>query len=159
MYKERIQPSIYFLCKEKGSFISLTKIDYEQIQSMVEIALIDLASVQEWENKAVKGSGQWNALYKLYYDVLHQLAEVFIHFDKIKVKSHECLFAYLCEKHPELELDWNFFEKIRTKRNGALYYGALITYKNWKEVELQFNLYIKKLKEEIERKLKDKNSS
>jgi hypothetical protein len=155
MYKERTQSSIYFLCKEKGSLISLTKIDREQIQSMVRIALTDLASVQEWKNKAVKGSGQWNALYKLHYDILHQLAEAFIYFDKIKVKSHECLFTYLCEKHPELELDWNFFEKIRTKRNGALYYGTLITYKNWKEVELQFNLYIKKLKEEIKRKIRE----
>lgn len=154
MRKERTQLSIYTLCAEGGSFMPLAKIDQKQIQSMVKIALTDFISAQEWIKKAPKESGQWNALYKLHYDVLHQLTEAFIHFDKIKVKSHECLFAYLCEKHSELELDWGFFEKIRTKRNGTLYYGDIITYSDWKEIELQINLYIRTLKRAIEEKLK-----
>ena len=38
------------------------------------------------------------------------------------------------------------------------YYGTPISSEDWKEVGLQFNLYIKKLKEEIERKLKSHQS-
>jgi len=72
----------------------------------------------------------------------------------VKSFNHKCLFAYLCVKHPELELDWNFFEKIRTIRNGIHYYGIAISQKDWKEVELQMNLYIKLLKKAVEDKLK-----
>jgi hypothetical protein len=89
----------------------------------------------------------------MYYDVLHQLAEVFIRFEKVKVRNHLCLFAYLVVKHPELELNWDFFEKVRTKRNGINYYGTLVTEKDWKEVALEFQLNIKLLKENIEEKL------
>ncbi|MDI6737265.1 MAG: hypothetical protein QME12_01990 [Nanoarchaeota archaeon] len=30
----------------------------------------------------------------------------------------------------ELLLDWNFLEKIRTKRNGSIYYGSPISYED-----------------------------
>ena len=42
---------------------------------------------------------------------------------------------------------------MRTKRNGINYYGAPIDYNDWKEAKIQFILYTKKLKEEIEKKL------
>lgn len=71
--------------------------------------------------------------------------------EKIKSDNHQCLFAYLCHHHPELELNWDFLEKIRTKRNGINYYGMPISFKDWKEIELQLKLYIKKLKEEIQK--------
>jgi len=32
--------------------------------------------------------------------------------------------------------------------------GAPVNFDDWKEVELQFNLYIKKIKEEINKKIK-----
>jgi len=100
-----------------------------------------------------KQSNQWSSVYKLYYDALHELAESFLQFDKIKIDNHQCLFAYLCEKHPDSEFSWDFFEKVRTKRNGINYYGTPVAYEDWKEVEIQFNLYIKKLREEIRKKL------
>ena len=93
-------------------------------------------------------------MYKLYYDVLHELAESLLRFDRIKIDNHQCLFAYLCEKHPELEFNWDFFEKIRTKRNGINYYGSPVNGNDWKEVELQTILYIRKLREEIEKKVR-----
>jgi len=79
--------------------------------------------------------------------------------DKIKSRNHLCLFAYLCEKYPALELDWNFFEKIRTKRNGIAYYGAPVNDKDWKEATVQFQLYIDLLKKEIKQGLERGRSS
>ena len=83
-----------------------------------------------------KKSNQWSSAYKLHYDALHELVGAFLRFDKIKSDNHQCLFAYLCEKHLELEFNWDFFEKIRTKRNGINYYGKPVTYEDWKEVAL-----------------------
>jgi hypothetical protein len=90
----------------------------------------------------------------MYYDVLHQLVEAYLRFENIKVKNHLCLFVYLCVKHSELELNWDFFEKVRTKRNGIQYYGSLVTEKDWKEVTLEFDLTISLLKRKIEEKIK-----
>src|SRR3989338_3862517 len=120
--------------------------DAEKIESMVSIANADVEAANSIRKNLPKQSSQWNSVYKLYYDALHELVESFLNFEKIKIDNHQCLFEYMCEKHPELEFSWDFFEKVRTKRNGINYYGITVSFDDWKEVELQFNLYIKKLK-------------
>ena len=92
-------------------------------------------------------------LYIDYYDALHILAEAFLQFENRKIANHQCLFAFLCKNHPELEFDWYFFEEIRFNRNGAHYYGKKITYEDWEKAKLKFNLYISALKKEIEKRL------
>ncbi len=153
MRKERTLQGICLACKEEGSFVPLARTNQEEIRSMVRIAQMDLASAKELAKIASPESDMWNALYKLYYDVLHLLAEAFVRFDKIKARTHECLFAHLCEEHPELELHWDFLERIRTKRNGTLYYSRPVTYQDWKETNLQMELYINTLNEAIKEKL------
>lgn len=95
----------------------------------------------------------------MYYDAFHSLAEIIGRFDKIKIANHQCLFAYLCKTHEELELNWDFFEKIRTKRNGIMYYGSPATYEDWKEIEVQIQVYIITLKNHINGKLGIKEKS
>lgn len=153
MRKERTISNVYLACQEEGSFRQLERVDIDQMRDLLKVALLDFSAAQEWSAKTPQQSGQWNALYKLFYDVLHALSEAFVAFDALKIKTHECLFTYLCEKHPELELDWNFFERVRTKRNGTQYYGQPATYRDWKEIEVQMLLYIKTLKKAIEEKL------
>jgi len=138
----------YGYCLSEGEVNSRQEIDEDIIKVCLNIAEEDLLSAKDAIVKK-----RWNSAYKLYYDVIHQLAEAFIHLDGIKIKTHLCLFVYLCIKHPELDFDWDFFERIRTKRNGINYYGTPVSFNDWKEVELQFNLYIQKLKEEIKNKL------
>jgi len=75
--------------------------------------------------------------------------------DKVKSQNHQCLFSYLCAKHPELELDWGFFEKIRTKRNGVHYYGNPISKNDWKEIELQLGLYVNTILAALESRMKN----
>lgn len=139
--------------KKEGRFIVTEGIDLENIKSTLFIAEGDIESAGSLKKNLPKESRQWNSVYKLYYDALHELAEAFLRFDKVKIDNHQALFAYLCEKHPELELSWDFFEKLRTKRNGINYYGSPINYQDWKEVEIQFKLYLNKIKEEIKKKI------
>ena len=94
-------------------------------------------------------------VYTLHYEAMRICAEAFLISDKIMSQNHQCLFAYLCMKHPELKLNWDFFEKIRTKRNGVNYYGEQVSHDEWKEAELQFTLYISALKKEINKRLSD----
>lgn len=148
MPKSKTVNECYDLCLTKGFFENVSEINIKKIETNLIIAQEDLASAQD----ALKNK-RWNSGYKLFYDVLHILVEAYLCFDKIKSLNHQCLFAYLCTKHPQLEFDWNFFEKIRTKRNGINYYGQAVNQEDWKSVELQFNVYISTLKKEIRKKL------
>ncbi|MDP2907543.1 MAG: hypothetical protein Q8O03_06385 [Nanoarchaeota archaeon] len=140
-------------CKKEGKVIPTAEIDLERIRSTLIIAESDIESGKTLKKELEKDSNQWSSVYKLYYDALHELAEAFLRFDKIKTDNHQCLFAYLYEKHPELEFSWDFLEKVRTKRNGINYYGIPVRYEDFKKIELQISLYINKLKEEIKKKL------
>ncbi len=148
------QRDAFFRCKKEGKFIITEGADLEKIRSTLIIAEGDVEAGKFLKDNLPKDSNQWNSIYKLYYDALHELVEAFLRFDRIKSDNHQCLFAYLCEKHPELDFSWDFFEKVRTKRNGINYYGTPVRYDDWKEVELQFNLYLNRLKQEIEKKIK-----
>jgi len=92
-------------------------------------------------------------IYTLHYDAFHQFTDALLRFDRIKSTNHQCLFAYLCEKHPALDLDWGFLEELRTKRNGVHYHGTPVKYAEWKKKEIQINLYINTLKKAVEEKL------
>ncbi len=141
-------------CKIEGKFIVVEGADMARIMAMLTIADGDVEAAEIVK----KNSGRWNSIYKLYYDALHVLVEAFLQLEKIKIDNHQCLFAYLCEKHPELYFNWEFFEKARTKMNGINYYGTPVDSKDWKEVEIPFRLYIKKLQDEIKKKLKVKST-
>ncbi|MFA5887302.1 MAG: hypothetical protein WC852_01150 [Candidatus Nanoarchaeia archaeon] len=141
-------------CKKEGKFIESDFVDIHKIKSTLDIAEGDISSANRLIADIPKNSIEWNSVYKLYYDALHELAESFLRFDRVKIDNHQCLFAYLCETHPELDFNWDFFEIVRTKRNGIHYYGTPVSFDDWKSVELQFRLYFSKLKEEIRNKLK-----
>jgi len=133
----------------------LTLADTDLIKSMFDSAMDDLYAVDKSRANAAKDGREWNTIFKNTYDVLHALAEALIQFDKIKAKTHECLFAYLCEKHPGLDFDWKTLDNMRLARNGSVYYGRPATYGTWKLFELQFKLYIDALKKSVDNKLKN----
>ena len=152
------QKEAFSKCEKWGKFIIVEEIGKERIESTLLIAEADVESANLIKKTLPNKSSQWNSVYKLYYDALHELAESFLRLEKVKIDSHQCLFAYLCEKHPELEFSWDFFEKVRTKRNGINYYGTPVSFDDWKEVELQFDLYIRKIKGEIKKNVDEKGS-
>jgi uncharacterized protein (UPF0332 family) len=139
----------YDMCVAEGVIIPIHDVDYAILKASMHIVEEDLLNAQDAITKK-----RWNSAYKTYYDVLHQLAEAYLKLESIKIKTHLCLFAYLCVKHPELELNWNFFEKVRTKRNGIHYYAHPVTEEDWKDAALEFKLYINLFRRKLEEKIK-----
>ncbi len=142
MIKEKNLHSVYDVCTAEGSFLPQVKVDLSLITTIMETAMNDFAAAKDLRKQAKPESNHWNSIYKLHYDVFHQLAEALIYFDKMKVKTHECLFAYLCQRYPGLEFSWEFLEQLRIKRNRSIYYGEPLKYMEWKNIELQLQLYI-----------------
>ncbi len=146
----------YDSCIADGYIKKLSVINKERIRSLLKNSAISSESANALAMTMKPEDEKWMTVYTLYYDSLRICAEAFLLFDKISSSNHLCLFAALCTQHPELELDWDFFEKIRTKRNGVNYYGEQVSYDEWKEAELQFTLYISALKKEIDKRLSNK---
>lgn len=149
----RNKNDVYDRCNAEGNIMHLESVDIGRIKTNLRIAEEDLESAKDTLSKK-----RWNSAYKMYYDVLHELVEAYLAFDKIKSSNHQCLFSYLCVKHPELELSWDLFEKIRTKRNGINYYSTPVTQLDWKEIEFQINLYIQCIKKAVADKIKEFNA-
>ncbi len=145
----------YDYCLAEGHVRIINEINHDKIKSIVENADTSVKLAEIISKNIDKNGLEWVGVYVNYYEALRMLTEAFLEFDKISISNHQCLFAYLCTKHEELELDFGFFEKIRTKRNGSNYYGEKILHKDWKEVELQMKIYVSTLKKVIQEKLKN----
>jgi len=152
-FLERTLNQIYTQCQINNQFVSIKTVDKREISSILCVSKIKIEVAELLIKNIDKTSDKWLVVYELYYDALRELVEAFLISDRIKVLNHQCLFAYLCYPHPELELDWRFLEKLRIKRNGIEYYGTIIDYNNFKEIELQLKLYIKLIRDNITKNL------
>ncbi len=138
----------YDHCLVEGNILPLEEFSAERMANSLRIIVEDLSNAQDAVAKK-----RWTSAFKIYYDVLHRLVESLLLFDKIKTKNDLSLFTYFCCKYPELELDWDFFERVRAKRNSIEDSATIVSERDWKEVELQFKLYISSLKKEMEEKV------
>ena len=144
----------YKLCISTGS-IKEKLVDVELIKSLKDTAERGLRFIKEKSKDIPKNSSDWTFVFRDYYESLRGLIEAFLLFDKITAENHQCKNAYMCFKHPELELGWNFLETVRLKRNAINYRGQLLKYDDWDKLNMQFDLHINKLVIEIEKKLRE----
>ncbi len=143
----------YDLCLSSGKFKEKI-MDVELIKSLKTVAEKGLEFIKRKSTDIPKDSTDWTFVFRDHYESLRGLIEAYLLFDGIEADNHQCKNAYLCLKHPELEMDWDFLETIRLKRNAINYRGKLLTYEDWKDFKLRFELCINTLKKEVEKKLK-----
>ncbi len=141
---------VYDHCVAEGNILPLEDFSPDLILRFGRIIEEDLLTAQDAVAKK-----RWTSTFKLFYGVLRQLVESLLLFDKVKTKNDLSLFTDLCCKHPELELDWDFFERVRIKKMVIENEATPLSEKEWKEVELQFKLYISSLKREVGRKMSE----
>ncbi len=173
----------YDFCLAQGNLKNLEEINFEKINSLLKNADINLSSAQILIKSLNQNSSEWLNVFTLSYEAFRIYAEALLLFQKISSSNHLCVFSALCLKYPELELDWYFLERIRTKRHGLNYYGESIivsdinlctichlllgedilfciniyvfefSYQDWKSVALQLELYLSLLRKEVEKRL------
>jgi len=142
----------YRLCMARGKFKEKT-IDVELIKSIKKVAEQGLEFIKDKSKDIPKDSPDWTFVFRDYYESLRGLIEAYLLFDGIEADSHQCKNAYICFKHPELELDWEFLETIRLKRNAINYRGQFLKFEDWKIFKLRFELHINLLNGKIEERL------
>ena len=145
----------YKLCTNQGC-IKEKLTDTELIISLKLVAEKGLEFINKQAKDIPKESTDWTFVFRDYYESLRGLIEAYLLFDGVEAENHQCKNAYLCFKHPELDLSWEFLETIRLKRNAINYRGQLLNYDGWKELKLNFELHIKAIRKELEKKLENK---
>ncbi len=136
----------------KQGLFEEANIDKYEVQKVMRFAIED----HEYSKKLRKEKdANWRVIFNIHYDVLRELCDQLIRFHKQKISNHRGLFAFIIINFPDLELDWKYFEMIRLIRNQNKYEGRDITMAMWKQLELQFDVYVSTLKKEIEKRLKE----
>ena len=153
MPKQKTLEQAYDFCLADGRFRKLDQVNVEKINALAANAAIHHRSAKIIAGAIDKNAKEWMDVYTLKYEALRTYAEALLLLEKVDTLNHQCLFSALLIHYPHLDLDWNFFEKVRTKRNGINYYGESVGYGDWKEVEVQMNLYLLTLQKETEKKL------
>jgi uncharacterized protein (UPF0332 family) len=149
MPKHKTLEQTYDSCLADGLIRNIQSVNHEKIHSLAQNAQININSAEILAKSLSKDKKEWLNVFTLHYEALRIYAEALLLSKMIQSNNHQCLFSALCTKFPDLELDWNFFESVRTKRNGVNYYGELITYVNWKQIEIQMKLYLSTLHKEV----------
>jgi len=148
----------YDVCLANGMFKEKNSVDFELIKSLREMAEKGLEFIKKKSKDIKKDSTDWTFVFRDYYESLRELIEAFLLFDQIEADSHQCKNAYICAKHPELDIDWEFLETARLKRNAINYKGQLLTYDDWNKLNIQFELHISALIKELDQRLGQTNS-
>jgi hypothetical protein len=143
---------VYDDCCASGLIREKDIVDYELIRSLLISAEKERMMLKDAE-KVINCNF---VLFNLYYDVLRKLISAFLLFERIKSENHQCLNAYLCIKHPDLDIDWKMLETFRGLRNGINYEGKDISRDEWLEQKPCLEVYIRTFVKAVSEKLKTK---
>lgn len=143
----------YRTCLSTGKFKEKA-VDIELIKSLALVAEKGIDFIARKSADIPHDSTDWTFVFRDYYEGLRGLIEAYLLFDGIQADNHQCNNAFLCFKHPDLDLNWEFLETIRLKRNAVNYRGHLLNYADWALFKLNFELHVSALKKEIETKLR-----
>lgn len=150
MVREKTPKEVFEELSAKGEY-GEAHLDKAEIGKCMRMALEDYdygKSLRKLPNQ------NWRVIFNVHYDAIRELCDQLMRFKFQKTGNHRGLFAFIVLEFPELDMDWNFLESIRTIRNQNKYRGADITREMWKRSELGIDLYISILKKELEKRLK-----
>ena len=149
MLKNRTPQEVYNSLSEEGAYEE-AGLDKDEL---IKIKMLTLQDYEYGRTLRKMANPNWRVIFNIHYDVVRELCNILIRFKRQKTSNHQGLFAFVILHFSDLELDWIFFETIRTMRNNNKYQGIDISEKSWKTIEFQLDMYVKALKEGIEKRL------
>ncbi|MDI6737641.1 MAG: hypothetical protein QME12_03935 [Nanoarchaeota archaeon] len=150
MPREKTPKEVFEGLSSKGEY-GEAHLDRAEIEKSMRMALEDYdygKSLRKLPNQNRR------VIFNIHYDALRELCDQLMRFKLQKTSNHHGLFAFIILEFPEMVLDWDFFESIRTIRNQNKYRGADITMEMWKKSQMGIDPYISALRKELEKRLK-----
>ena len=101
-----------------------------------------------------KRQGEYPSLYlEGHYETIKELCTAILALDGWKALNHECLFAYLKNKRPDIEIDFEFLLDLKDTRNSIDYRGVKVSPGIWNQNKMRIRLTIKALAEYVRKRL------
>jgi len=154
MTKIKELDEVYDSCIADGYLYNLKEADPERAKTLLENAEHDIDTLKE-VIPIMEKMKNYNLIWSSRYEIIRQLIDGILLMEKIKSDNHQCLFAYICLKHKDWDIDWETIETMRLLRNRVHYDGRQIPGETWKEYKLKLDVYtrtfIKILKEKLKR--------
>jgi hypothetical protein len=122
-------------------------VDQDVILARLRIAKEVLASAKDAIDEK-----RFTAATLLYHDAIAFFGRALLACDGLSAKDEESLFACVCMRYEDLELDWQVFERLRTTVHNVNS-GKETTLQAWKEFELPCFLYVKVLHGAVEKRI------
>ena len=144
---------VYNQCVAEGNLQEPEEIDIEKVKSLLDNAEQDLDTLKDTV-PIMEKKKNFSLIWKSQYEILRQLVQGILLLEKIRSKNHQCLYAYICTKHREWDIDWKTIETMRLLRNGVHYEGRPVSADVWKEYKLKFDVYIRTFIRILREKLK-----
>jgi len=152
MSKVKNLDEVYNQCVAEGNLQEPEDVDIEKAKSLLDNAELDLKSVKD-TSSILEKNRNFGKIWSDRYEIIRQLVQGILILDKINSNNHQCLYAHICVKHPDWEIDWETIETMRLLRNGVHYEGRPVDAETWKQYKLKFEIYthafIKILKEKL----------
>lgn len=143
----------YDKCVNSGFIKKANEVDSEKAKTLLENAELDIDSLKD-TTALFEKKGNYGFLWSNHYEIIRQLVAGILLFEKIISDNHKCLYAHICVKHKEWDIDWETIETMRVLRNGVHYEGRPVTEETWKKYKLKFEIYTKTFIKILKEKLK-----
>ncbi|MBL7055047.1 hypothetical protein ISS05_04785 [Candidatus Woesearchaeota archaeon] len=144
----------YDKCVDSGSIKKANEVDSEKAKTLLENAELDIDSFKD-ATALFEKKNNFGLLWSNHYEIIRQLVAGILLFEKVISDNHKCLYAYICTKHQEWDVDWKTIETMRLLRNGVHYDGRPVSAETWKEYKLKFEIYTKTFIKILKEKLKN----
>ena len=102
----------------------------EKAKTLLENAELDIDSLKD-ATALFEKKNNFGLLWSNHYEIIRQLVAGILLFEKTISNNHKCLYAYICTKHKEWEIDWETIETMRLLRNSVHYEGRPVTAEIW----------------------------
>jgi len=153
MKKIKDLEQVYNKCVSEGYLQEPEEIDIEKVKSLLDNAEQDLDTLKE-TIPIMEKKKNFGLIWKSQYEIIRQLVHGILLLGKIRSENHQCLYAYICTKYNELDIDWETIETMRLLRNGVHYEGRPVNEETWKEYKLKFKVYVQTFVKILKEKLK-----
>jgi len=148
----------YGKCVDTGALKKANEVDIEKAKTLLENAELDIDSLKDAQSLFEK-KNNFGFLWANHYEIVRQLVAGILLFEKIISDNHKCLYAYICTKHKEWDIDWETIETMRLLRNGVHYEGRPISEEIWKSYKYKFEVYTKTFIKILRDKIKEMTGS